>query len=307
MPVGPPARRHGLHMSERIALLDAEGGLDLVADGVTVGQYRLGAEISPVDTPKPHFHPLRTLAGAQVTDFAPEDHPWHHGLFFAFPRVGDDNLWGGGTYLNPTDWYRVLDDQGRIDHLEWLDRSSDDSGEASFTEALIWRGHDGADLLGETRAVRAHRTQNGWALDIRSRLTNLTDRPLTLATPAQRGRPDGGYGGLFLRLAEGFTPSVMLADDDVEVTASGAVSETLVVSGTTGAGDEMTLGLAFLGPEVGDSTWLYRFEDFPAIGWASAYENAFELAPEGDLELNHRLAIYDGIVAPAEVRSDLTP
>ncbi|MGV8912770.1 MAG: DUF6807 family protein [Rhodoglobus sp.] len=286
---------------------DHSDGLDVVADNATIAEYRLGASIDAVNTPKPHFHPLRTLSGAQITDFAPEDHPWHQGLQFAFPRVGDHNLWGGGTYFGPDEGYKIVADQGRIGHERWQHRDND-GDQVGWIEQLNWVGHEEQPLLSEQRTIGlSHTTDSavGWMLDHNSWLSNVTDAELTLATPAQRGRPDGGYGGLFLRLAEGFTPSALWGDAG-EISESGARSRTLVVSGTTGAGDAVTLGLAFTDTSpTGDQAWLYRFEDFPAIGWAGAYENAFTVPPGGSLELSHRLAIYDGTIDAAAVRHDL--
>jgi len=288
-------------------LADHSDGLDVVVQNTTIAEYRLGTGIDAVNTPKPHFHPLRTIGGARVTDFAPEDHPWHQGLQFAFPRVGDHNLWGGGTYLGPDEGYKILQDQGMISHRSWDTRELTD-GRASWTETLEWTGHEGQALLAERRAVTASPSDvssAGWRLDLNSHLSNLTSSELTLATPAQRGRPDGGYGGLFLRLAEGFVPGQLWGDHG-EITQSGARSRTLVLSGTTGAGDVVTLGLAFTDPSpVGDQAWLYRFEDFPAIGWAGAYETPFTVPVDGALELRHRLAIYDGAVDVDLVRKDL--
>jgi len=288
-------------------ITDHTDGLTVTANDVTIAEYRLGGEIDAVNTPKPHFHPLRTLSGAQVTDFAPEDHPWHQGLQFAFPRVGDHNLWGGGTYFGPDEGYKIVADQGRIAHQRWQHRANE-GAQVGWTEELDWSGHNGEPLLAERRTIAVSASgasSAGWILDLAAELSNSTSEELTLATPAQRGRVDGGYGGLFLRLAEGFVPGTLTGESG-EITASGARSRTMILSGTTGAGDSVTLGLAFADTEpVGDQTWLYRFEDFPAIGWAGAYENAFTIPVAGSLELRHRLAIYDGIVDVDAVSTDL--
>src|SRR5256885_281344 len=33
---------------------------------------------------KPFFHPLATTNGTVLTNFKPEDHPWHYGLWFSW-------------------------------------------------------------------------------------------------------------------------------------------------------------------------------------------------------------------------------
>ena len=42
---------------------------------------------------RPFVHPLRTPAGHVLTRDAPDDHPWHHGLWFAIKYVDGDNFW----------------------------------------------------------------------------------------------------------------------------------------------------------------------------------------------------------------------
>ena len=39
------------------------------------------------------MHPLRTPSGITLTRDAPEDHPWHHGLWFTIKFVNEENFW----------------------------------------------------------------------------------------------------------------------------------------------------------------------------------------------------------------------
>ena len=294
----------------------AELILEQTADGLTIlscdsvlAEYRVISDVDAVNTPKPYFHPLRTLAGTTVTGFAPDDHPWHHGLQFAFPRVGDHNLWGGGTYFGPERGYEVVDDQGSIRHVSWGTVTSDgDSGQ--FSHSLEWLGHGGELLLTEERTVTVSVVDGdtpSWVLQFESTLTNATDAPIALATPAQRGRADGGYGGLFLRLGED-VQAERLIGDDADLIASGGASRTLVIQAHTPADEKITLGLSFL-PRAspGAQKWLYRFapEPFSAVGWAGAYDDGFELAVGGSLAFGHRLAVHDGTVDAQTVRAQL--
>ena len=43
-------------------------------------RYVYESGVDPAESPKPYFHPLRTLAGEELTLFRPHDHPWHTGL-----------------------------------------------------------------------------------------------------------------------------------------------------------------------------------------------------------------------------------
>ena len=275
-------------------------GRRLLRDGEPAADLAVGEGIEAVNTPKPFVHPLRTPGGTVVTGFAPEDHRWHHGLQFAMPRVGDHNLWGGGTYLNPEEGYRVLEDQGGIRHLGWSDAS--DGPEAAITERTRWVGHQGEPLLDETRQWRFGSPTVGevpaLVVDFATELRSATGQAVPLRTPAQRGRPDGGYGGLFLRLADGFE----LVGIDDGLAESGGSARTMVVQGRIG-GAPVTLGLAFLdGPTPGDRCWLHRFEPFCAIGWAIAYRQGLEVPADQPVVIQHRLLIADGLVDPEAVR-----
>lgn len=282
--------------------LDQAGDTIVVSlDGVAVAEYSATSDVAPVDTPKPYFHPLRTPAGVEITGFAPADHTWHHGLAFAFPRVGDHNLWGGGTYLNPEEGYHVLEDQGSLRHTDWNEVGVGEQG-VTIGHDVQWLGHSGEHLVEERREWRLRSEGDALVIELDTALHNTTDGALPLATPAQRGRPDGGYGGLWLRLGENFAAEALLADN-AEVTESGAESRTLVVHGRTGAGEAVTLGLSFVpGASPGKQKWLYRFDPFSAIGWAVAYDEGLEIPVGGELRFAHRLAILDDHVDAEVVR-----
>lgn len=291
-----------------LELVELPGGeRELRIDGQPRALLATGAGIEAVNTPKPHIHPLRTPGGVEVTGFAPDDHPWHHGLQFAMPRVDAHNLWGGGTYFSPDEGYRVVEDQGRIEHLAWSDGG--DAGAAEVDETLRWVGHGGEPLLEEHRrwtfAIAEVAAVPALVIDFATTLRSATGADVSLQTPAQRGRPDGGYGGLFLRLGEGFG-AIDLDGDGVDLSVSGGSSRTMVVHGVTGSGEQVTLGLAFGDqPQQGTRHWLHRFEPFSAIGWAAAYVDALTVPADGSLSFAHRLLVADGHLSPEAVRAVL--
>ena len=293
-------------MSEITIIRDTDD-LRFVHGDTEIGRYRVVDDtIPPVDTPKPYFHPLRTVGGVTITGFAPADHPWHHGLEFAFPRVGAHNLWGGGTYFGPERGYVVVDDQGHIQHDEWTDV---DDAESRFSHRLTWSGHDGERLVTEERAhrlstVTAGATE-GWMLQLDTSLRNATDTDLLVETPAQRGRVDGGYGGWFLRFAEGFSATT-LTGDGRPIDESGASAETFVIEGRTATGEEVTVGMRYgPGSNPGVQRWLYRFEPFALAGFAVAYEEGLVIPVNGDLTFSHRIACFDGWVAQDQISAAL--
>lgn len=270
-----------------------DGGQVLVSSGSTiVADYRVDTQVAPVDAPKPYFHPLRTLGGVAITGFGPEDHPWHHGLAFAFPRVGEHNLWGGGTYLSPDEGYQVLDDHGAIEHDSWQTVEAE-GGVVTIAHRVRWRGRNKSTLMIEERSWSLRRSGDALVIDLATSLENATGASIALATPAQRGRPDGGYGGLFLRLGPDFAAEALFGGE-APVLESGHESRTLVVHGRTAGGEAVTLGLSFLPGSPGAQKWLYRFEPFSAIGWAVAYDDGLELTADASLAFAHRLVLIDG-------------
>src|SRR5690606_6552182 len=141
----------------------------------------------------------------------------------AFPRVDAHNLWGGGTYFSPDEGYRVVEDQGRIDHQGWTTEQASGS-RASVAENVRWVGREGQPLLNEQRSwgFRAEQIDGAEAIviDLATTLTSASGSDVSLQTPAQRGRPEGGYGGLWLRLAEDFE-AAGIDGDGGDLTESG--------------------------------------------------------------------------------------
>lgn len=285
--------------------------LRLFLDQTEIGRYRVAdSGIPALNTPKPYLHPLRTAGGTSFTGFAPDDHPWHHGLAFAFPRVGTSelshNLWGGGTYFGPAGGYIVVEDQGRIAHVGWEEAAGEDG---AFAHRIEWRGHDDELLLTETRRYRLTSVEAdghaGWMLQLDTTLRNPGPDDLLLETPAQRGREDGGYGGWFLRFDEGFTAAALTADGR-PVDASGARGDTFVIDGRTAGGEEVTVGMHYgPGESAGDRRWLYRFEPFSLAGFAVAYDDGLTVAAGAEIAFSHRIAVFDGSIDAARVEDVL--
>ena len=61
---------------------------------------------------KPFFHPVSVNGGTSLTNFRPEDHPWHYGLWFSWKLINGANYWEenretgraqGGDALEPAE------------------------------------------------------------------------------------------------------------------------------------------------------------------------------------------------------------
>ena len=66
--------------------------------GVEIFRYRYADEGDPRESPRPFFHPLRSLRGNVVTGFRPADHRWHRGLSMTCADLSGYTFWGGPTY-----------------------------------------------------------------------------------------------------------------------------------------------------------------------------------------------------------------
>lgn len=266
--------------------------------GVQIFTYVIDTSHVPAqDTPKPYFHPVRTLSGEVVTDFAPEDHPWHHGITVAFPRVNDHNLWGGGTYLGPDSGYVVQSDHGEIKHHKWL---TINAAAGTFSHELGWYGQNNELLLTETRSWKVnainHGGNKGWQLELHTSFRNELATDISLETPQQRGRADGGYGGLFFRMSADLTDFNLFVNGDPS-RGSGDEGHDLVIQAQTSEGEEATIAMEYQnGIPVERQKWLYRVTPFPLAGFAVAYDEGLVIPVGESFAFSHRIGVLDGIV-----------
>jgi hypothetical protein len=256
--------------------------------GHTVAAYHIRPTLDPTLAPRPYLHPVRTLAGVTVTDAMPADHRWHLGASLAVQDVSGANLWGGRTYVRDAG-YTWRDDHGRIEHVEFEQRSED-----RLVERLRWCDRDATTLLEERRELAARPVPGRadvWALEVGYELTS--DRPVTLGSPATNGRPGGaGYGGFFWRAAPGPEPPRVF-------TAGGAGEE--AVNGSTEPWVALVSGaysLIFAGLAPGDH-WFVRASMYPGVCAAFAFERPRVIAARGSYAGRHLVFIADGELSPA--------
>lgn len=170
------------------------------------------------ESPKPYFHPVNSLDGDTLTNFRPNDHPWHHALCFTLNNVSGANFWGGPTCLQ--DGYKWRDDHGSQQHVAWR-RQDAAGGEALLEHSLAWRRLD-ETLFTEERSLRivVDETAKSWALHWRARLTNVSGRTLVLGNPASLGGLKGShYCGLEFRGARELLDDHL--DPTIKVVAEG--------------------------------------------------------------------------------------
>ena len=256
--------------------------LRVEAGDVELARYVFAPWDAQLESPRPYFHPLRTLAGDVVSLYRPHDHVWHKGIAWSLPNVGPANFWGGPTYLRGRG-YEQLPNNGTTRHL-----SFDVVGADSVTESLEWVTEQGERWFTETRTLSFAVSAAAWSLGFTTEFTNVTDAPIVLGSPTTEGRENAGYGGLFWRGPRSFT--------------GGRVS----VPGRAG-GDEL-MGvrapwLAFRAPD-GRSTllftaesqvrWFVRSTPFAAVCPAPFFDTEVTVAPGETRTYRHAVHIADG-------------
>lgn len=172
---------------------ESGGRVALLCGDEVVWQFNFGEE-----TPKPCFHPLRVPGGPVVTENAPADHPWHHGLWFAWKFINGVNYWepdASGIPPGRTRWSNVK-------------ATTSHDGSARITMELTYAPGEEPPVLFEERLIEITPPDDSgcYALDWRCRF-RAGDEPVVLdRTPPPGepgGQPWGGYAGLSVRLNNG--------------------------------------------------------------------------------------------------------
>ncbi|MGI5199075.1 PmoA family protein [Streptomyces sp. CA-288835] len=236
--------------------------------GRPVGRYITRPELPPKLSPRPYLHPVTTLAGTAVTELSPVDHAHHLGVGVAVPDVEGHNFWGGRTYVRdqgPTE----LDNHGAQRHAGFQLKDPD-----GFVEELRWMAA-GGELLRERRTVAATElTDSAWALDFTFSLTNTTDGPLSIGSPATNGRPGAAYGGFFWRARkEAEAPAVFTHDTEGEETVHGERADWLAL-----AGANWTLVFAGATEQTRRDPWFVRTAEYPGVGSSLAHDERLPIA-----------------------------
>lgn len=256
-----------------------------------VAEYVTRPDVDPRLSPRPYLHPVRTLAGATVSDVLPDDHPHHLGVSLGIQDVDKTNLWGGRTYVRGSG-YTWLDDHGTISH-EGFDGDHDHR----LIERLCWRDPSGDVLLTERRRLATHGIPDlpsAWALDVEYELAAPPERDIVLGSPATNGRPSGaGYGGFFWRVAPSAeSPLVFTSSEVGEDKVNGSAEPWLCFA--TGA-----FTLVFTGLDGADR-WFVRTAAYPGVCVALAFERPLTIDRGTALRRRHAVLVADGTMSRAD-------
>lgn len=257
-------------------------------------RYVYAPETAANESPKPYFHPVNSLDGDTLTNFRPNDHPWHHGLSLTIDNASGTNFWGGPT-CERGDGYKWRDDHGSQNHLAWT-RLESSSTTATLAHALEWRRLSEVFFREKrTLDIAVDRAARSWSLRWRSQLTNATNRTLSLGNPHSHGGMAGShYTGLQFRAARELLDDHL--DPTIKVIAEGGLEGIPAVHGAAtrwmewhGQFDE-TLNRVIIRFEnsPGPLHWFVR-RNYPLAAFPFQFDQNLELATGVTLELDHTL------------------
>lgn len=277
--------------------------IELACDERPLFRYVYNSAAPALESPRPYFHPLYTLAGDNVTLYRPHDHRWHHGLSMTVAALSGENFWGGRSYVRDQG-YVQLDNNGRQQHRAWKELTVT-SQRVYLKERLAWITQAGEEWLNEERRIEVsevNREAGYWILEVGFHFSNIRGEPLSFGSPATEGRPGVGYGGLFWRGVRDFTGGQIMIEDGAETR-----SDDMVVMGRRGG------WLAFVGQHDGadrastllfidhpdnpryPNKWFARTQSNVCASFAFMFDETLTLDPGDDLTLNYHILIANGV------------
>jgi len=281
-------------MSELRFTLEADEVLECrTGDGRVLLRYVARPDTPRDEAPRPYAHPVCSLSGEVLSNFRPNDHPWHHGLSLTINNLGGWNFWGGPTYRKGSG-YHFRADHGVQRHARWIQLEP-----GCVVEHLDWLG-GGEKLLEEERRLTARReSAQAWSLRWQSRLRNVTPRALACTNyHSAEGLVGSHYTGLQFRgarelLDEHGDRSITLLSADGregESQVHGAAADWIEWR-TQKDGSLRRVAIRFANAG-GPLHWFVRRHN-PLVAFPFHYQRDLELPPGGVLELDHTLTFTD--------------
>lgn len=270
--------------------------IELRYQGQTLFSYVYEPDTQTSESPRPYFHPLRTLAGNEVTIQRPYDHLWHIGLSMTASNLSGENFWGGPSYVRETG-YTQLANNGRMQHIKWQEISCAD--DVRCIEQLQWITQAGETWINEERQIAVSEIDPAggyWSLDLSFQLTNVTRQPLVFGSPTTEGRPEAGYGGLFWRGPRSFLHGTILAANMEGPEIMGQMSPWLAFTGWHDGNAEQST-LIFMdqpGNPRYPNKWFVRNDPYACVSCSFMFDEEYTLQPEETLALAYRVVLGNG-------------
>jgi hypothetical protein len=264
----------------------------MTGEGALLWRYVYAPATPANEATRPFAHPVCSLAGDVLTNFRPNDHPWHHALSLTLSSVDGVNFWGGPTYA-PEGGYQWRDNHGAQLHRAWISLAPE-----RLEERLAWcEPKSGHELLHEHRVLETSLSQDAWSLRWTCELVNATGRELVLGNYEALGGLTGShYTGLQFRGARDLLVAAEHGDPTGGVTSEGGRAGEAAVHGTPARWMEWTAQhdgslrrtrIRFENPEA-PLPWFVR-PKLPLAAFAFHREKAQLLPSGGTLRFAHVL------------------
>ncbi|WP_350347532.1 PmoA family protein [Agromyces sp. G08B096] len=253
-----------------------------------------------LESPRPYLSPIRTLGGEVVSLYRPHDHVWHKGIAWSLPVVGDENFWGGPTFVRG-EGYVQLPNNGAQRHRGFAEVRSGETGRV--VEELDWITEAGATWFDERRELSVQVVdETTWVLGFATRMRNVSSAPIPIGSPTTRGRDNAGYGGLFWRGPRSFTGGTILAPgrsggDELR----GERAPWFGFTGRhDGTGAHSTIVMVDHPANVAHPPqWFARSDDFACLCPAPFFSEEHVVPAGGDLVERVAVVVADGDADPA--------
>ncbi|MDU0291775.1 PmoA family protein [Saccharothrix longispora] len=288
---------------------DLGSAVTVSAGDVDLVRYTYVPDTPRRESPKPFLHPVRTRAGRLVSLFRPHDHVWHKGIAWSLPNVGDENFWGGPTYVRGRS-YVQLDNNGAQRHRRVVGVGVE-AGTAWFAHELDWVAQAGRTVLTERRTLTATLLPGAaWALTFDTTLTNTSGAGIAFGSPTTKGRENAGYGGFFWRGPRSFTGGTVVAPDGVGGDElRGRRGEWMAFVGRhddeTGEGAESAVVVVdHVDNPHHPPRWFVRSEGFACLNPAPFFSEELVLADGDAVRFRCGAGIADGGVADVAALAD---
>ncbi|GAA2044379.1 PmoA family protein [Agromyces tropicus] len=284
----------------------ADDRLVIRAGDAVLAEYVVAPDHPTFESPRPYLDPIRTLGGETVSLYRPHDHVWHKGIAWSLPVVGDENFWGGPTFVRG-EGYVQLPNNGAQRHVgfEVPDAAGGGSaadGVARIRERLDWVTQGGETVFAEERTLAASvLAEDAWLLGFATRMRNVAGRVIPIGSPTTRGRENAGYGGLFWRGPRSFTGGRVLAPghaggDELRGTRAPWMGFTGRHDGT---GSASTVVMVDDPANLQHPPqWFARSEEFACLCPAPFFSEEHEIGPGEAMSLRYGVVIADGAADP---------
>ena len=172
--------------SQQLEFEESEKGILLKEDGQSRFFYRVAPDSVRQYARGDYVHPIYGLDGEVLTEDFPDDHPHHHGIFWAWHQLYAEGKRLGDTWINDGLCWDIKKVKTKI-----KDKT------ANLNAKIHWiRTSDGKAILRENLAIRFTRLNNeAFALTFDIKLTALME-----GVAIGGSEDEKGYGGFSARI-----------------------------------------------------------------------------------------------------------